>query len=500
MLPSVVKAAAARFGDRPAFVDPDLATTTYVDLDRRSDEVAAGMAAAGVRDGSVVVLTLASDTAYVVAYLAAAKLGAAVAGVNPRLTPAERDRCVVLAGPDLIVSSGDEVHRLARRGGRPDRLTAPQGRPDRPVAIVFTSGTTGQPKGAWFTDRQLAAITRIDVDDAWGDPDAPATPMLAGTQFAHIGFMTKLPWYLRLGATTHLLGSWRAADALDLIERERIPSIGGVAPQVALMLRDPTFDRRDMSYVRTIVMGGAPSPPALVTEARRRFGAAYSIRYSSTESGGVGTATAFDAGDDEALHTVGRPRPGIDLSIRDEDGQEVGTGPAGSEAVGEVWLRSPAAMVGYWRDPEATAATVGDGWLRTGDLGRLDASGCVVLAGRRGEMFIRGGYNVYPVEVEAVLGNHPAVSAIAVSPRPDDVMGEIGVAVVVPDRSVAGSGAPTLAELRAYAAHELAAHKLPEALVVVDHLPLTAMQKVDRRAVAELVITHAPAKAGQMGE
>ena len=126
--------------------------------------------------------------------------------------------------------------------------------------------------------------------------------------------------------------------------------------------------------------------------ARERFGADYSIRYSSTESGGCGTGTAFDADDDEALHSVGRPRGGIEVSARDEDGREV---PAGE--VGELWLRSPTQMSGYWRDPDATAAAItADGWLRTGDLARIEADGLVRLAGRAKEMFIRGGYNVLP--------------------------------------------------------------------------------------------------------
>ncbi|MDQ6696072.1 MAG: fatty acid--CoA ligase family protein [Actinomycetota bacterium] len=496
VLANVVAAAAQRFGDRRAFVDPDGTSTTYTDLHVRSDEVAAGMVRAGVRERSVVALTSRSDTAYLLAYVAAAKLGAAVAGVNPRLTSGEQQRCLEVAHPDLVIASGDDVHRLAVRGGRPDELQAAA---DRPVSIVFTSGTTGQPKGAWFTDHQLAAITRIDVDDRWGDPNAPESPMMAGTQFAHVGFMTKLPWYLRLGTTTHLLAAWRAADALDLIERERIPSVGGVAPQVALMLRDPSFDQRDLSHVRTIVMGGGPSSPALVDEARRRFDASYSIRYSSTESGGVGTATAFDADDDEALYTVGRSRPGIDVEVRDDSGVPIDSAIRSGET-GEVWVRSPATMTGYWRDPEATAATLEHGWLRTGDLGRIDTSGCLVLAGRRNEMFIRGGYNVYPLEVEAVLTNHPGVSAVAVIPRLDDVMGEIGVAVVVPPGPRDGPDVPTLAELRAFAAQSLATHKLPEALVLVDRLPLTAMQKLDRRRTAELVADDALSAAEQARE
>src|SRR4051794_13245472 len=148
-------------------------------------------------------------------------------------------------------------------------------------------------------------------------------------------------------------------------------SIGGVAPQLALLLRLPDFDDHDLSHVKTIVMGGALSPPALVREARARIGAAYSIRYSSTESGGVGTATAFDADDDEALHTVGRPRPGVELEIRDEDDRPVEPG-----EIGEICFRSPTQLRGYWHDPDATAATLRAGWVHSGDLGFVDPAGC----------------------------------------------------------------------------------------------------------------------------
>ncbi len=228
--------------------------------------------------------------------------------------------------------------------------------------------------------------------------------------------------------------------------------------------------------MQTIIAGAAPSPPALVQEARERFGAAYSIRYSSTESGGVGTGTAFDAPDEEAFYTVGRPRPPVELSLRDGEGRPVADG-----EVGEIYLRSPCVMAGYWQDPDATAATLRDGWLHSGDLGSIDEAGCLRLAGRAKEMFIRGGYNVYPLEVEAVLSEHPAVAEVAVVPRPDAVLGETGVAVVVLRD---GAPAPSLDDLRVFGGQRLAHHKLPEAVRVVDALPLTAMQKLDRRALA----------------
>ncbi|MGH2686721.1 MAG: class I adenylate-forming enzyme family protein [Actinomycetota bacterium] len=460
VLGAVVAEAGRRFGDRPALVDPNGRPLSYVDLDRRSDAVAAGLVRRGVGEGDVVVLRLPSTSSYVIAYVAAAKVGAVTAGINPRLADPEQEALVELAQPTLVLSDPAE---LVEDDNAPPPLPED---PDRPVALVFTSGTTGLPKGAVFCDKQLAAVRRIDTGDAWDG----GGPMLASTQFAHVGFMTKLPWYLATGAAQLLLDRWRAGDALRLVSEHRMPSIGGVAPQIALMLRAPESFELDFSSVKTIIVGGGPSPPALVHAARERFGAAYSIRYSSTESGGCGTGTAFDADDDEALHTVGKPRGGIEVRID----------------AGEVLLRSPTVMSGYWRDPEATAATLVDGgWLRTGDMGEIDERGNLRLVGRKKEMYIRGGYNVYPAEVEGVLLDHPGVADVAVVPRPDEVMGELGVAVVVPADP---ASPPTLADLRAHAERRLAKYKLPDDLQVVDDLPLTPMQKLDRRALqAKLV-------------
>jgi acyl-CoA synthetase (AMP-forming)/AMP-acid ligase II len=276
--------------------------------------------------------------------------------------------------------------------------------------------------------------------------------------------MTKLPGHLRRGARMHLLDRWRAADVLRTVVENRMPVIGAVAAQVALLMRVPGFDDHDLSHVQALVVGAGPSPPDLVREARARFAAAYSIRYSSTESGGLGTMTAFDADDDEALHTVGRPRPGTDIEIRDD----------------EVCIRGRHVMAGYWGDADTTAERLRAGWLYTGDLGRIDERGCLRLTGRRSDVYIRGGYNVHPAEVESVLGEHPRVSEVVVVPRPDPVMGEVGVAVVV---AAPGSPPPTLEDLRAYAEPRLAAYKLPAAIRLLDALPLTALDKVDRRTL-----------------
>lgn len=493
MLARIAEEAAERFSDRPVVSDR-CGVLTYAELHHRGQELAAGLRAAGVGSGDVVALTVPSGGDWLVAAVALARLGAVAAGISTALTATERHDQVRLVRPALVLAGPETVDGLPLRcevavlapGGRGQELARPGATvplpapdPDRPAAICCTSGTTGTAKAALFRERQLVAVQAIDLG-----PDAESVwdggaPMLASTQFAHVGMTTKFPWYLRMGSTLHVMERWRPDDALRLVAEHRMPTIGVVAPQLALMLRSPLMDQLDLSCVRAIIAGGAASPPALVREGRERFGAAYSIRYSSTESGGVGLGTAFDAPDDETLHTVGRPRPGVEVRITDEGDQPVPDG-----TVGELQLRSDAVMDGYWNDPAATAAALTpDRWLRTGDLARIDPSGCVELCGRRTDMYIRGGYNVFPSEVEAALADHPGVAQVAVVPRPDEVMGEIGVALVVPRDP---HRPPSLEDLRDHAAPRLGRHKLPEALVLVDHVPLTGAQKVDRRAAIEL--------------
>jgi acyl-CoA synthetase (AMP-forming)/AMP-acid ligase II len=243
------------------------------------------------------------------------------------------------------------------------------------------------------------------------------------------------------------------------------------------MLGHPSLGSTDLSSLQAIVIGGGPATPALVRAARARFGVPLAVRYSCTEAA-IGTGTRFDDPAEDAEISVGRAQPGVALSVIDDDDQPV---PAGE--VGHVCLRSAAVMAGYWNDPDATAAAfTGDGSVRTGDLGWVDEGGRLHLAGRSKEMYVRGGYNVHPQEVEGVLAEHRDVVAVCVVARPDDVMGEVGVAFVV-----ARSGAaPTLASLRSFAGSRLAAYKLPEELRLVEALPLTSMDKVDRRALAAL--------------
>lgn len=490
MLAETLREAARRFGGSTAYVTVDGWPVTYSDLDQISDEIAAGMFARGVREGNVVALILPPGPEFVVSYLASSKVGAITAGVNDRLTATERDAVLALAEPRLVLAAPGfapsdhdavEVPAAESLDGivsmlRSDEALPPlPDDPERPLAIIFTSGTTGTPKGALYCNRQVAFITKTDVGDTWGTGGRG----FLGTSFAHLGFITKLPGNLRRGGLTFLMPRWSARAALELAERERMMSMGGVPAQLALMLRDPKFDEFDLDSVQFILTGGGPLTPGLAQEVRARFGAQLATRYSCTEAG-IGLGTGFDDPEEDAVISVGRPHAAVDLAVLGDDDRPVAEG-----EVGSVCLRSPAVMSGYWHDPEATrAAFTDDGFVRTGDLGWIDDQGRLRLVGRSKEMYVRGGYNVYPVEVEAVFSNHPDVAAVAVVPRADHVMGEIGVAFVVP-RDTASP--PALEALRDYGRDQLAGYKLPEDLRIVESLPLTAGEKVDRRALASIL-------------
>lgn len=528
MLASITDGAARRFGDRVAVESPE-GVLTYAELSSASTRLAGALEGYGVTRGDVVVLAMPSGGDWLVAAVAVNRLGAAYAGLSPVLSPEERSKLVELTGPRLVLADPDLVEGLPLRtkvavvepGSRglglvgestpmtgrepvpngsaapstdgpttttadPDAPTHASTSPDDdtlPAVVCFTSGTTGLPKAAVYTTRQLRAIQRIDLGDDAEDIWDGGSAMLASTQFAHVGMSTKFPWYLRRGMTLCVMRRWRADEALHLVSRHRMPTIGAIAPQLALMLRSPVIDQVDLDSVQLVIAGGAASPPELVRRVRERLGAGYSIRYSSTESGGVGLATDPSSDDEGEWASVGRPRHGVEVRIADENDHEVPNG-----EIGELQLRSDATMDRYLNDPVATAAALTpDRWLRTGDLARIDDRGRVVLAGRRSDMYIRGGYNVFPAEVEAVLRNHPGVEDVVVVPAPDEVMGEIGVALVVADPSL------TLDELRDFGSRRLARHKLPERMEHIAEVPLTDAQKVDRAAAATLLDRMGPA-------
>jgi acyl-CoA synthetase (AMP-forming)/AMP-acid ligase II len=500
---SVLREAARVNGDVEAYVEPDVGhgrrRLTFAEWDRAADGVAGHLARLGVARRDVVCLLLPSSIDYAVLYGGLLRLGAITSGINPRMGAGEVASILDRAAPVLLVVDPDAggqldagTVELVTRGetrnwwDEPGPERVPQLVSSDPVAVVWTSGTTGRPKGALFDHANLAAVARgTDVLSHPGDRRLSPLP------FAHVGYMTRAWDEIGNAVTTIITPTpWRADEAIRVMADERVTVAQGVPTQWALMLASDALPRADLSALRVAGTGAARMTAAMVAEVRRRFGVPVVVRYTSTESS-LGTGTTLSSSDEEVATTVGRPVAGVELAIVDDERNPV---PAGT--VGRVLLRSAAAMRGYWgRDPglgrlpadlvdtTATAAVVGrDGWLTTGDFGRVTPEGNLQLSGRAHERYIRGGYNVYPAEVEEVLSSHPAVARAAVVGVPDDVLGEVGVAVVV---AVAGES-PDLASLRAHCARELSDYKAPDAVVLVDELPLTPMMKVDPVRLAAL--------------
>jgi acyl-CoA synthetase (AMP-forming)/AMP-acid ligase II len=515
----VLRAAAADGADAEAYVEyegTDLSCSearnesrrslTFGGLDAAADAVAAVFADRGVAKGDVVALLLPSSIDYAVCYHAALRLGAVTSGVNPRLgiqerasifsrlgaavtvtdasVPAEIEAAAghIIVRSEVAAAVNDAVSEAAAgRGRRAPKL--PNLGPSDPVAIVWTGGSTGTPKGALFDHDNLRAVAAgTDVLSARGDRRLSPLP------FAHVGAMTRT-WdeISKMIATVITPTPWNAGTTIWLMEAERVTVGQGVPTQWALVLAHPDIESADLSRLRVAGTGASRVPPELVRAMRERLGCPVVVRYTSTETS-LGTGTRPDDPDDVVATTVGRPVPGVELELVDDTGSVVATG-----EVGTIRMRSAAGMRGYVGlgitvDTAATEVVIdADGWISTGDLGRIGDDGNLRMVGRSVEMLIRGGYNVYPAEVEAVLGSHPDVGQVAVVGAPDPVLGEVVVAFVVPAaHSKRDLAKPTLAELRSHCRASLADYKAPDRLELVTELPVTPLGKIDSRALSVL--------------
>jgi long-chain acyl-CoA synthetase len=334
--------------------------------------------------------------------------------------------------------------------------------PEDLATIFYTSGTTGRPKGALGTHRNICgnllslAFGGRRAQVRAGNPPA-STPgqnvYLLSVPFFHAtGCHSILVANVAAGGKLVLMHKWDAERALELIERERVTTFGGVPAMVWQVLQSPSFETRDISSVQSIGYGGAPAAPELVRRIEQLFpGRTPSNGYGLTETSSV---TTFNAGVDyqRKPDSVGVAVPVVDLRVVDEAGNDLPTG-----EVGELWIQGPNVVKGYWNKPEATEAAFGDGWFKSGDLARLDDEGFVYIVDRAKDMVIRGGENVYCSEVEAVLFEHPEVHDVAVIGVPHQVLGEEVGAVVV---AKPGS-AVTADDLQAHVRERLAAFKVP---------------------------------------
>ncbi|MBG0828773.1 acyl--CoA ligase [Planomonospora sp. ID67723] len=395
MLRLLAGEAARRFGGRVA-VDSGSLALSFAELDRVSDGVAAGLAHRGVRMGDLVALALPDGPEFPICYLAAAKIGAVTAGLRPGpAVPLRRlDPALVVTAPGLLppLPALDVVTlpltdrpgkrepydtgRLAglHRAERPPPPLPPD--PGRPVAVVFTSGTTGTPRGAVFSDRQLEAVRAHGAGLRWGTGD----PRLLFRHLGHLTFMTRLPVFLQTGRTAHVLPRWEPAAVLRVLAEHRLGVLQGTPGQLAGLLAHESRaarGRTGLPHLRLVLSSGGPPGAGLVRALRERFGVPVCNRYLCTEAG-LGLGTRPEDPPQDAEHTVGRPRGGVSLALRDPAGRSLPPG-----EVGEVLLRSGAVTSGYYRDAGASARILTrDGFVRTGDMGYLDHVGRLSLVGR----------------------------------------------------------------------------------------------------------------------
>ncbi|HLY93573.1 MAG TPA: long-chain fatty acid--CoA ligase [Gaiellaceae bacterium] len=456
--------------DRVA-IDFEGALVTYRELDEGSDAFAASFIAAGLRRGDRVATLTANSPEHVQVFFACAKAGLTLLPLSWRLSPPELQYQLEDAGPAVFLVA-EEYDDLARATGRPfQRLAAdPGGQPPRVdvadddgLLLIYTSGTTGKPKGALLTHANCF-WTNLSFDLATG-VDQHDVVLQVLPQF-HVGgwnVQSLLAWWK--GATVILEREFDPGRVLRLVEEKRVTTLMGVPATYLFITQHPSFADADLSSLRRAVVGGAPMPEALLETWAAR-GTAIVQGYGLTEAApNVLCLPQEDAV--RKLGCAGKPYPFVDVRLSADQ---------------ELQVRGPNVFPGYWRNPEATAAAfTEDGWLRTGDIAERDDEGYYRIKGRLKEMYISGGENVYPAEIEAVLHEHPNVADVAVIGVDDDRWGEVGVAFVVAD-GVAED------ELLGWCRDRLARFKVPKSFRFVAEIPRNGMGKVQKQELREEVV------------
>ncbi len=509
-------AAAAQHGDLPAVVDGDL-ELDFQELLEAARVFGAGLVARELRAGDRVALWAPNSARWIIAMLGIYQAGCVLVPINTRFKGAEaadilersNARALVTvtdflgtdylsalqqAGFDLSslaavvvahgTADGDALSWDDLLDGADATTLAEAARraeaagPDDESDILFTSGTTGRAKGVVQTHSRTltvatdwAEMTGIGAGDRY---------LMANPFFHMFGLKAGILPSMLVGATMYPEPVFDAASVLERIERERITVLPGAPTIYQSMLEHPDLPRRDLSSLRVAITGAADIPVELIRRVQQELPFQVLLTgYGLTEAG---TASATVIGDDAqtVATTVGRPRPTFEIRIVDGSGEEVDDG-----ETGEILVRGASVMSHYLDDPEATADALSpEGWLHTGDLGRLDDAGNLQIVGRSKDMFIVGGFNAYPAEIESMLLEHPAVADVAVIGIPDERLGEVGMAFVVPRQGTE----PGEGEVIEWARDRMANYKAPRRVAFVEQLPINATGKVvktELRALAD---------------
>ena len=486
---SVLGAAAASGPDRPAVKLDDI-VLSYAALDAAAARAAGLLRAHGVGAGDRIGLQMPNVPYFPIVFFGALRLGAVVVPLNPLL----KDREVAHA----LADSGARVHVAwfqfaeAGRGGakaagaeyvdvKPGEFEPLLGgaepvaavadrADDDPAAIVYTSGTTGTPKGAVLMHSNLMAGARVGRDLVDAGPDDVCLAVLP--LFHVFGMNSIMNVTIQAGALLTLVPRFEPGKVLEVIQRDRVTTFGGVPTMYTALLHHPERDRFDASSLDLCVAGGSALPVEVLRGFDEAFGAKVLEGYGLTETTGM---ASFNLPDRERKPgTIGVPVGGTEMKVVDDDDNDL---PMGER--GEIVMRGPFVMKGYWNNEPATGEAMRDGWFRTGDVAVVDEDGYFSIVDRKKDLIIRGGYNVYPRELEEVLYEHPAVLEAAVLGVPHESLGEeVGAVVVLKDGESAGED-----EIRDYMKQRVAAYKYPRVVWFAEELPKGPTGKILKREI-----------------
>jgi long-chain acyl-CoA synthetase len=482
---------------RAASVDPDHpavklddAVLSYGQLEAAVSHCAGLMRAKGVKPGDRVGMQLPNVPYFPIVYFGALRLGAVVVPMNPLLKEGEVGYHLSDSGAGLMLGWHD-FEQSARAGseqaGAECLLVAPKEfeqlladadpvseivelADDDPAVIIYTSGTTGTPKGATLTHGNVTRGAEVGRDLVDAGPDSVA---MATLPLFHVFGMNSI-----MNCTIHARGlmtlvpRFEPGKVLEVIERDHVTTFGGVPTMYGALLHHPERGQHDVSSLDLCVSGGAPLPVEVLRGFDEAFGATILEGYGLSETTGMGTFNTRDR--ERKPGSIGGPVGGTKVKLVDEDDNEVEPGEPG-----ELVMRGPFVMSGYWGRDDATEEVMRGGWLHTGDVATIDDEGYYFIVDRKKDMIIRGGYNVYPRELEEVLYEHPAVREAAVLGVPHESMGEeVGAAIVLKEGEKA-----TPEEIRAYMKEKVAAYKYPRVVWRVDELPKGPTGKVLKREI-----------------
>ncbi len=487
---SLLERAAADHPGHPAIRLDDL-VLTYAQLREAAMRMSTLLASAGVEPGDRVGIMLPNVPAFPIAFYGALAAGAVVVPMNPLLKSREIGYYLSDSGARVLVAwqtaAGEAAKGAADAGAEvivaetPDLAdllaeSAPasgaSGRGDEDDAVIlYTSGTTGRPKGAELTHAGLVRNAELTARTLLGN--SPDDVMMGCLPLFHVfGLTCGLNATVAAAGTLTLLSRFDGAKALDIIHRDAVTIFEGVPTMYAAMLHHPEADPAKTATLRVCISGGAAMPVEILRGFEEKFGCVILEGYGLSETSPVASFNLPDRV--RKPGSIGVPVEGVQMRLVDDRGQ---TAPAGE--IGEIAIRGHNVMKGYWGKPEATAEAMTDGWFRTGDMARVDEDGYYYIVDRKKDLIIRGGYNVYPREIEEVLHEHPAVAEVAVIGLPHAELGEeIGAAVAL---KPGASASPE--ELRQFARDRVAAYKYPRHIWVVDALPKGPTGKILRREV-----------------